>query len=131
MYAVWPLLSITTTAKIEAKNRQLYRLIYNWWDATNQEVSSLSDFEAAETKAQRFLRRFIDKIGLVLPDLFEDYILIKTMPMYMRMHLEAPFIPALPVGRFNKHVRFWIKEEHLRPRTCYLNRLSQLLSKTN
>ena len=113
------------------KNRQLHRLIYNWWDATNQEVSSLSDFETAETKAQRFLRRFIDKISLVLPDLFEDYILNKPMPMYIRMHLETPFITAFPVGRFNKHVRFWIQEEDLRHRTCYLNRLSQLLSKIN
>lgn len=131
MYVVWPVLSISTITKIEAKNRQLHRIIYNWWDASTQEVASLPDFETAETKAQRFLRRFIDKVSLVLPDLFEDYILTKAMPMYMRMHLEMPFIPALPVGRFNKHVRFWIREEHLRHRTCYLNQLSRLLSKTH
>lgn len=128
MYLIWPLLSTTTIGKIEAKNRQLYRVVHHWWDARNQEITSLPNFETLTTKAQRFLRRFLDKITIVLPELFDDYILAKAMPMYMRMHRNAPFIPALPVGRFNKYVCFWIKDEHLRHRTCYLNRLSNFLT---
>ena len=38
IYAVWPMLALSSIEKIEAKNRQLSRLIHNWWDATNDEV---------------------------------------------------------------------------------------------
>ena len=129
IYVVWPLLSTTTIERIEAKHRRLYRLVHNWWDATNHEATSLPGFETAETKAQRFLRRFLDKVVVVLPELFEDYTLSKAMPMYLRMHIEKSFIDALPCGRFNKYVKDWITEEPLRTQTCYMNQLSRFLTK--
>ena len=82
MYAVWPMLSISSIEKIEAKNRQLSRLIHNWWDATNDEVRWLPNYQAAESKAQRCLQRFIDKAEKISPELFEDYILGKTMLLW-------------------------------------------------
>ena len=88
IYVVWPLLSINSVEKIEAKHRQLSRLIHNWWDTTNDEVRWLSNYEKAASKAQRFLRRFIDKADNVSPLLFEDNSLSKVMTMYMRMHIE-------------------------------------------
>jgi hypothetical protein len=75
------MLSISSIEKIEAQNRQLSRLIHNCWDATNDEVRWLPNYETAESKAQRFLRRFIDKSEMISPELFEDYILGKAMPM--------------------------------------------------
>ena len=97
IYAIWPLLSISSIDKFEAKNRQLSRLIPNWWDAINDEVRWLSNYETAESKAQRFLRRFIDKSEMISPKLFEDYILGKGMSMYLRVHLEKQaLIDALP-----------------------------------
>ena len=57
------------------KNRQLSRHIHNWSEATNDEVRWLPNYQTAESKAQRFLRRFIDKTGVVSPELFEDYTL--------------------------------------------------------
>jgi hypothetical protein len=106
IYAVWPRLSVSSIEKIEAKNRQLFRLIHNWWDATNDEVRWLPNYERAESKAQRFLRRFIDKAATISPEFFEDYILGKAMPMYLRMHIdEQPLIDALPREIFNKYIR--------------------------
>ena len=106
MYAVWPMLSISSIEKIEAKNRQLSRLIHNWWDATNDQVRWLPNYLAAELKAQRFLRRFIDKAEKISPELFEDCILSKAMPMYLRMHIEEEaFIDALPRGRLNRYIQ--------------------------
>jgi hypothetical protein len=104
IYVVWPTLSISSTEKIKAKNRQLSRLIHNWWDATNDEVQWLPKYETAELKAQRFRWRFIDKSETISPELFEDYILGKAMPMYLRMHIEEEaFIDALTRGRLNRH----------------------------
>ena len=60
------------------------------------------------TKAQRFLRRFIDQIQSVLPELFDDFILSPTMLMYLCMHREKPLIDAFPRGRFNQHVQQWL-----------------------
>lgn len=96
MYTLWPLLSISTIEKIEAKINNSTELCTTG--------AMLPNFETAATKAQRFLRHFIHKVTLVLPDLFKDYILTKAMPMHMRMHRDAPFIPALPTGRFNKYL---------------------------
>ena len=62
MHAVWPMLSISLSEKIEAKNRQWSRLIHNWWDATNDEIRWLPNYQVAESKAQRFLWRFIDTL---------------------------------------------------------------------
>ena len=55
IYTVWPLLSISSINKIEAKNRQLSRLFHNWWHANNDEVRWLANHQTAESKAQRFL----------------------------------------------------------------------------
>ncbi|CAF3396960.1 unnamed protein product [Rotaria sp. Silwood1] len=100
IYATWPLLSNGTIAKIESKNRQIYRLIHNWWDAHNDEVQWLPAFQTATSRAQRFLRRFIDKAQTISPELFEFYILSKAMPMYLQMHFEeTQFIDALPRAR--------------------------------
>ena len=130
MYAVWPMLSISSIEKIEAKNRQLSRLIHNWWDATNDEVRWLPNYQAAESKAQWFLRRFIDKAEKISPELFEDCILSKAMPMYLRMHIEEEaFVDALPRGRFNRYIREWMNPRVAERRKCYLDRLSNLLNK--
>jgi hypothetical protein len=129
LYTIWPLLSINTTQMIEATNRKIYRLIYNWWDARNEEVLWLPHYQTAATRAQRFLRRFIDKAELNSPDLFEHYILIKTMPLYLRMHLEgAHFIAALPIGRPNRYIRNWINSTQNERTQCYLDRLQDFLS---
>jgi hypothetical protein len=130
IYVVCAMLSISSIEKIEAKNRQLSRLIHNWWDATNDEVRWLPNYETAESKAQRFLRRFLDKAATISPELFEDYILSKAMPMYLRMHIdEQPLIDALPRGRFNKYIREWMNSAMDEKRKCYLDRLSNLLNK--
>ena len=130
IYVAWPMLSISLIEKVEAKNRQLSRLIHNWWDATNDEVRELSKYGTAESKAQRFLRRFIDKSATISPELFEDYILSKAMPMYLRMHIEEEaFIDAFPRGRFNKYIREWMNSSMDEKRKCYFDRLSNLLNK--
>ena len=103
------MLSLSSIEKIEAQNRQLSCLIHNWWDATNDEVRWLLNYEIAESKAQRFLRRFIGKSETISPELFEDYILGQAMPMYLRMHIkEEAFIDALPRGRLNRYTSDWI-----------------------
>ncbi len=44
----------------------------------------------------------IDKAETVLLELFEHQILIKSLPMYLRIHIEEdPFIATLPIGRPN------------------------------
>ena len=130
IYVIWPMLSVSSIEKIEAKNRQLSRLIHNWWDATNDEVQWLPNYETAESKAQRFLRRFLDKAATISSELFEDYILSQSMPMYLRMHIdEQPFIDALPRGRFNKYIREWMNSSMNEKRQCYIDRLSNLLNK--
>jgi hypothetical protein len=132
IYAVWPMLSLNSIEKIEAKNRQLSRLIHHWWDAANDEVRWLPNYEKTESKAQRFLRRFLDKTATISPELFDDYILDKAMPMYLRMHIAGPpFIDALPCGRFNYYVSNWINPPMEDRRQCYLDHLSTFLNKQN
>ena len=81
IYTVWLFLFRTTRDKVESRNRQLYRIVHNWWDATNDQVRLFPDFQTMETRAQRFLRRFIDKVLVEARELFDDYILIKAMHM--------------------------------------------------
>ena len=51
MYVVRAMLSVSSIGKIEAKNRQLSPLIHNWWDATDDEVQWLPNYEVAESIA--------------------------------------------------------------------------------
>ena len=130
IYAVWPLLSNSSIEKIEAKNRQVQRLLQNWSDATTDEVRWFPNFQTVETKAHRFLRLFIDKAFATSPELFDDYILSKAMPIYLQFHVTGPsFIDALPRGRFNKYVYDWMKSIRDDHRQCNLDRLSLLLKK--
>jgi hypothetical protein len=129
IYVVWPLLSNSSIVQVEATNRQLSRLIHNWFDASNDEVRWLPYYHTAESKAQIFLRRFIDKAARIAFELFDDYILNKAMPMYLRMHVqERTFIDTLPKGRFCRHVNDWMNPSTDERRKCYLDRLSTLLS---
>ena len=130
IYTIWPMLAISSINKIEAKNCQIFRLVHNWTDATNDEVKWLPNYQTAESKAQRFLRRFLDKAIIISPVLFEDYILCKAMPLYLRMHLEdKPYIDALPRGRYNHYVSQWLNPNTELNRKCFLDRLSILLTK--
>ncbi len=115
---------------MEATNRQIYRLIYNWWDACNDEVKWLPAFQTAATRAQWFLRRFLDKVTTFSSELFEHYILTKAMPMYIRMHMEEQhFIATPPRGRLNNHIRQCITSATNEHCKCYLDRLTTFLSK--
>jgi hypothetical protein len=102
--------------------------IHNWSDAINDEVRWLPNYETAESKAQCSLRRFIDKTMIVSLELFEDYILNKAMPMYLQMHVEEPFIDALPRGGFNRYVHQWVNPSLEERRQFYLDCLMQLLN---
>jgi hypothetical protein len=45
----------------------------------------------------------IDKSETISPELFDDYILGKALPMYLRMHIEEEaLIDAQPRGRLNE-----------------------------
>lgn len=129
IYIVWPMLSATMIELIERKDRQLTRLTHRWMDATTNEVRWLPHYQTAESKAQRFLRRFIDKAISITPELFEDYILCKAMPLYLRLHLEEErFIVDLPRGRFNHYITDWINPSSNINRKCYLDKLSHFLT---
>ena len=61
-------------------------------------------------KAQHFLRLFIDKATATSPELFDDNILSKAMPMYLQLHVtEPPCIDVFPRARFNKYAYDWMK----------------------
>ena len=90
----------------------------------------LPNFRTAATRAHRFLRRFLTKATTVSPEHFESYILSKTMPMYLQMHMEdAHFIPALPRGRPNNYIRRWINRDRSEQQhKSYLDQLFDFLS---
>ena len=96
----------------------------------NDEMRWLPNYERAESKAQRFLRRFIKKSETISPKLFENYILDKAMPMFLRMHIkEEAFIDALPRGRLNRYTSDWMNPPVEERRKCYMDRLSAMFTK--
>ena len=111
LYVVWPLLSSTSIAHIEAKHRQLFRLIHVWSDPSIDEVHCFPNYQTCETKERRFLRRFLNKAFVRTPDLFYDYLIAKTMPLYLLMHYhDRSFIQHLPRGRINRYVCHWMTQ---------------------
>ena len=129
LYVVWPLLSQSSIEQIEAKYRQLSRLTHNWLDATVDEVHCFPNYQTVETKAKRFLRRFLDKAFIKTPDLFNDYIISKTMPLYLRMHYQDhAFIQYLPRGRMNRYVQNWMIHSTSTHHRCYLDSLFSFLA---
>jgi len=130
IYIIWPLLSNSLVERIEASNRKILWLVYNWWDARNTDLKWLPLYQTVATRAQTFLRRFLDKVSIVYPELFESYILAKAIPIYLRMHLyEKRFIIALPRGRPNKNIKNWINSNTNSTYQCYLDHLTHFLSK--
>jgi hypothetical protein len=69
-------------------------------------VKCLSSFKSAATRAQRFLRRFLDKPVTITPELFENYISAKVTSLYLQMQLtQEILIDALPRERPNKYIK--------------------------
>jgi hypothetical protein len=129
IYTIWPLLSNSLIERIEASNRQILRLLYNWWDARNTDLKWLPLYQTVATRAQKFLRRFLDKVSIVYPELFDSYILAKVIPLYLRMHLyETRFITALPHGRSNKNIKHWINSNTTSTYQCSLDYINHFLS---
>ena len=131
LYAIWPLLSQRSIEHIEAKYRQLSRLIHTWFDATVDEVHCFPNYQTIEMKAQRFLRRFLDKAFVLTPNLFNDYIIAKAMPLYLEMHhQDHVFIQHLLRGRTNRYVRHWMNHSVATHR-CFLDKIVSLLARMN
>ncbi|CAF1248104.1 unnamed protein product, partial [Didymodactylos carnosus] len=111
LYSIYPLLPDSTKDKIEARNRQVYRVINRWYDATNDEIKLTHRFETITDRAKKILRNFINKAHTVIPELFEKYTQSGSMQMYLQMHNQSPFIQYLNVGRQSATVKRWLDQE--------------------
>jgi len=60
-------------------------------------MKRFNGFEPFNQQPQ-LLRRLVDEVETLSPELFEHYILIKEMPIHLRMKIEEdPFIAALHI----------------------------------
>ncbi|CAF4887354.1 unnamed protein product [Rotaria socialis] len=60
---IYPLLSISKQNKLEALNRQVFRSIHGWYDATNTEVSNLCKYKTIDELTQV---HWVKLIGTIL-----------------------------------------------------------------
>lgn len=107
-YLLYPLLSTTAQESLEAKNRSLFRLIFRWYDARNDEINWLPRFKNIRLRAREYLEKFVAKARIITPELFEMFEQHKLAKLMFTMHREeGGIIDALPRGRPSAKVLRW------------------------
>jgi hypothetical protein len=87
---IYPLLSISKQNKLEALNRQVFRSIHGWYDATNIEVSNLCKYKTIDELTQVHWVKLIGTILRTNPSVIGDFIQHKMYLLYIQEYFKNP-----------------------------------------
>ena len=87
---VYPILSRTNKEKLEAINRKVFRIIYRWYDATNNEIKNLPIFKSMEVLTQTHFNKLLPSITRSNPSIIADYLQHKLYILFLNEYYTNP-----------------------------------------
>ncbi len=87
---VYPILAKSKKGKLEALNRQIYRNIHHWFDATNDEITNLPKFKSVDTLTQIHWSKIIPTIIRTNPSILCDFLQHKMYLLYIYEYYNNP-----------------------------------------
>ena len=125
MLNVFPALSQSNQQQLESRNRQVFRYMHYWPDATNLEIESLPDFSSFRDLCNKHWVNLINTIRRTSPSVLEDLIQHKLSALYMNEYLTNRTLTKERKEIFGKgRIRRNVKEVLTNNRSSLLERIT-------
>jgi hypothetical protein len=107
---IYPILSVTKKNQLEALNRQIFRIIHRWYDATNNEIINLPMYKSIELHTQLHFTKLLSTIIRSNPSVIADFIEHKLYLLYLQEYYLNPALKLekrkiVGKGRTSKRIR--------------------------
>ena len=89
---VYPILPNSKRNHLEAFNRQMFRIIHHWFDATNDEISNLPKYKSIDKLTQSHFTKFIPTIITTNPSVICDFLQHKMYLLYIYEYYNNPLL---------------------------------------
>jgi hypothetical protein len=89
---IYPILSRSKQNRLEALNRQMFRTIHHWYDATNEEISNLPRYKSLEKLSQIHWSNLIPTIVRKNPSVLCDFLQHKMYLLYIYEYYHNPLL---------------------------------------
>lgn len=115
---IYPLLASYKKKQIEGFNRQIYRIIHNWYDARSIEIEHLPKYQSIEELSCTHWNKLTCKILATNPSVIEDVLQHKLSIIYLNEYLLNPSLikqrrEILEQGRIPKNIINRIEQNHI------------------
>jgi hypothetical protein len=89
---VYPILPNSKRNHLEAFNRQMFRIIHHWFDATNDEISNLPKYKSIDKLTQSHFTKLIPTIITTNPSVICDFLQHKMYLLYIYEYYNNPLL---------------------------------------
>ncbi|CAF3252135.1 unnamed protein product [Rotaria socialis] len=106
---VYPILSDGKKGQLESLNRKIFRIIHNWHDAINIEVTNLIQYRPIAELSAVHWNKLIDTIIRTNPSVIQDYLQHKMSILYIYEYVNNPALTmerkaVFERGRIRKYI---------------------------
>ncbi|CAF1674458.1 unnamed protein product [Rotaria magnacalcarata] len=90
LFNIYPILTVNKQKQLEAMNRQIFRKIHQWSDATNIEIESLPKYKSFTELADTHWDNLTSTILRTNPRVLEDFLQHKLSIIYLKEYFTNP-----------------------------------------
>ena len=106
---VYPILSDGKKGQLEGLNRKIFRIIHNWHDARNIEVTNLTKYRSIAELTAAHWNKLMDTIIRTNPSVIQDYLQHKMSILYIYEYVNNPTLAIerkaiFERGRIRKYI---------------------------
>jgi hypothetical protein len=115
---IYPLLPESKKRQLEGLNRKIYRIIHNWHDARNIEITNLTKYRSIAELTETHWNKLINTIIRTNPSVIQDYLQHKMAIIYTDEHINNPTLTKerkaiFERGRIRKYVLDLITDDRM------------------
>jgi hypothetical protein len=115
---IYPILSPGKKEQLEGLNRKIYRIMHNWHDARNIEITNLTKYRSIAELTDAHWIKLTETIIKTNPDVIQDYLQHKMSILYLNEYVNNPDLinerrDIFDRGRRCKHIRELLTENRL------------------
>ncbi|CAF4566932.1 unnamed protein product, partial [Rotaria socialis] len=118
LHNVYPILSNRKKGQLEGLNRKIFRIIHNWHDAINIEITNLNKYRSIAELTAAHWNKLIDTIIRTNPSVIQDYLQHKMSILYVYEYVNNPALAmerkaVFERGRIRKNIWDLITENRM------------------
>ena len=89
---IYPILTKTKQIQLESLNRQIFRNLHHWYDATNEEISQMPKFKSIDELTRVHWSKIIQTIISTNPSVLTEYFQYKMYLLFINEYYRNPLL---------------------------------------